>query len=64
MRETILRATLKTLVTYANGDAKENANGNANEKCAAYLYQTNDTSNGVYSDNSPTYSQFLGYLIG
>jgi hypothetical protein len=37
---------------------------NANEKCAAYLYQTNDVSTGVYSNNTPSYSQFLGYLIG
>ena len=37
---------------------------NAGEKCAAYLYQSNDTSNGIYSNGTPAYAQFLGYLIG
>jgi hypothetical protein len=37
---------------------------NAGEKMAAYFYQTNDVTTGVYSSNSPAYSHFLGYLIG
>jgi len=37
---------------------------NAGEKCAAYLYQSNNVATGIYSNNSPSYSQFLGYLIG
>ena len=36
----------------------------ASESCAAYLYQSTDTVNGIYSDNSTTYSGFEGYLIG
>jgi len=37
---------------------------NAGEKCAAYFYQTNDVSTGIYSSNSSAYAQFCGYLIG
>ena len=36
----------------------------ANQSCGAYLYQSNDTVNGVYSDNTTTYSGFEGYLVG
>ena len=37
---------------------------NAGEKCAGYLYQTNDVSTSIYSNNSPSYAQFTGFLIG